>query len=99
VRRLADGLRELPGVRLHGWRDDRPHIGILSFTVDGADNGELAGRLDREHRICLRHGLHCAPAAHHRLGTFPNGTLRAGIGPFNSEADVDALIAAIRALT
>jgi len=95
VHRLADGMREITGVRLHGWRDDQPHTGVLSFTVSGADNGELAARLDREHQICLRAGLHCAPAAHRRLGTFPDGTLRAGIGPLNNDADVDALVAAV----
>jgi cysteine desulfurase family protein len=96
VRRLADGLGEITGVRLHGWRPDRPHIGVLSFTIEGVDNGELAAILDREHEICLRPGLHCAPAAHRRIGTFPDGTARVGIGPFNTEADVDALVAAVR---
>ena len=96
VRRLANGLREISGVRLHGWQDDAAHTGILSFTVSGCDNGDLGARLDREHGICLRAGLHCAPAAHRRLGTFPDGTLRAGIGPFNTEADVDALVGAVR---
>lgn len=98
VRRLADGLRDIEGVVLHGWRGSAPHTGILSFTVPGADVGELATHLDREHGIMLRPGLHCAPAAHRRLGTFPAGTLRAGIGPFTTEADVDALVAAVRAL-
>ena len=96
VRRLADGLREVSGLRLHGWQDDAAHTGVLSFTVSGLDNGELAARLDRNHGICLRPGLHCAPAAHRRLGTFPDGTLRAGVGPFNIDADVDALVAAVR---
>ncbi|MEX1310224.1 MAG: aminotransferase class V-fold PLP-dependent enzyme [Candidatus Sulfomarinibacteraceae bacterium] len=99
VRRLAGGLGEIAGVRLHGWRPDRPHTGILSFTVDGGDNGELATLLDREHGIMLRPGLHCAPAAHRRLGTFPDGTARVGIGPFTTEADVDALVAAVRAMS
>ena len=98
AQRLADGLRKLPDVTLHGWRDDAPRIGIVSFTVIGADNGELADLLDRQHGIMLRAGLHCAPAAHRRIGTFPDGTLRAGIGPFNTEDDVDALVAAIRAI-
>ena len=95
VRRLADGLSRVPGVQLHGWDERAPHTGVLSFTLDGADSGELAAWLDRTHGICLRAGLHCAPAAHRRLGTFPNGTLRAGVGPFNSEDDVDTLIRAI----
>jgi cysteine desulfurase family protein len=93
---LAAGLSTIAGVQLHGWAESAPHTGILSFTVDGVDSGELAAWLDRERDICLRAGLHCAPAAHRRLGTFPTGTLRAGIGPFNTDADVDSLVTAIR---
>ena len=92
---LAAGLSTIAGVRLHGWAASAPHTGILSFTVNGVDSGELAAWLDRERDICLRAGLHCAPAAHRRLGTFPNGTLRAGVGPFNTQDDVDTLIRAI----
>lgn len=98
ARRLAEGLGGINGVRLHGRPDGGPQTGILSFTLTGADNGEVAATLDREHGIMLRHGLHCAPAAHRRLGTFPDGTLRAGIGPFTTEADVDALVTAVAGL-
>ncbi len=93
---LATGLGTITGVRLHGWTESAQHTGVLSFTLDGIDSGELAAWLDRRHGVCLRAGLHCAPAAHRRLGTFPNGTLRAGIGPFNTEEDVDSLVRAIR---
>ncbi len=96
VRNLAEELRSIRGVRLCGWRVGGPHTGILSFTVDGCDNGDLAAWLDRDRGLMLRSGLHCAPAAHRRLGTFPNGTLRAGIGPFNTNAHIDALIGAVR---
>jgi len=99
ARRLAAGLCDNPGVTLHGWNDGEPHTGVLSFTVDGYDNGDIAARFDREHGICVRTGLHCAPAAHRRIGTFPNGTIRAGIGPFNTEEDVDALVEAVRMMT
>ncbi len=94
--RLADRLGAIPAARLHGWGRDQPHTGILSFTVDGIDSGDLAAWLDRDRGICLRAGLHCAPAAHRRLGTFPDGALRAGIGPFNHEDDIDALVDAVR---
>lgn len=96
VSRLTDGLQNIEGVHLFGQESGAAHTGVLSFTVAGCDNGELAARLDREHGIMLRPGLHCAPAAHRRIGTFPDGTLRTGIGPFNTETDVDALIEAIR---
>jgi cysteine desulfurase family protein len=93
---LATGLGTITGVRLHGWTESAQHTGVLSFTLDGIDSGELAAWLDRRHGVCLRAGLHCAPAAHRRLGTFPDGTLRAGVGPFNSEEDIDALVKAVR---
>jgi cysteine desulfurase family protein len=96
VRRLADGLDEISGVRLHGWCDGAPHTGVVSFTIAGSDNGTVAAVLDREHGIMLRPGLHCAPAAHRRLGTFPDGTLRAGIGPFTTDDDIDRVIRAVR---
>ncbi len=97
VRRLVDGLRGIPGVRLHGWTEDEPRVATVSFTVEGADSGELAGRLDRDHGVMLRPGLHCAPAAHRRLGTFPSGTVRAGIGPFLTAEAIDAAVDAVRA--
>jgi cysteine desulfurase family protein len=96
LQQLATGLSEIPGVFLHGWNADSPRVGLLSFTIRGKDVGELALQLDRKHNIMVRAGLHCAPAAHQRLETFPNGTVRVGIGPFNTESDIDALIEAVR---
>jgi cysteine desulfurase/selenocysteine lyase len=97
VRRAAEGLAAIPGLELIGYRPDAPHTGALGFRLRGADNGELALWLDRRHGIQLRPGLHCAPAAHRRLGTFPSGTLRAGFGPFNTEDHADRLAAAVAA--
>lgn len=94
-RRATEGLSAISGLRLHGRSDGIPGVGILSFTVDGLDSGELAAWLDREHGLMLRAGLHCAPAAHRRLGTYPDGALRLGIGPFNTEGDIDTLIEAV----
>ncbi len=94
--RLVMGIESIAGVNLHGRGVVRERVPILSFTCDGFDNGELAAWLDREHGIMLRAGLHCSPAAHRRLGTYPNGTLRVGIGPTTGEDGIDALIDAIR---
>ena len=94
--RLAPGLAETGNITSYGWNGEAEHTGVLSFTVNGMDSGDLATRLDREHGICVRAGLHCAPAAHRRIGTFPDGTIRVGIGPFNTESDIDALVLAVR---
>ncbi len=99
LRRLVAGLSDIPGLTIHGRSDDSNHIGVLSFTIRGVDNGELAARLDRERGICVRAGLHCAPAAHRRIGTFPDGTIRIGVGPFNTESHIDALVDAMRIST
>jgi cysteine desulfurase family protein len=93
--RLVARLKEVPEVFLHGWESDKPRVNILSFTMRGKDTGELAAWLDHTHGIMVRAGLHCAPAAHRRLETYPSGTIRVGIGPFNTESDIDALIAAV----
>lgn len=97
VRRAAGGLSEIPGVELTGGGSDAPRTGTLSFRLRGADIGELALWLDRAHGLQLRPGLHCAPAAHRRLGTFPHGTLRAGFGPFNTHEHADRLVRAVAA--
>ncbi len=96
AKHLAARLMEIPGVRVIGRAADGEYGPTVSFTVDGRDSGELAAWLDRERGLMLRVGLHCAPAAHRRLGTFPDGTLRAGLGPFTTGDDVAALIAAVR---
>jgi cysteine desulfurase family protein len=93
---LAERLQEIPGVDCPGLREDQERVPVLSVTVRGLDNGELATWLDRERGIMVRAGLHCAPAAHRRLGTYPDGTLRVAIGPFIVDEDVEALLAAIR---
>jgi len=66
VARMAEGLSVTKNIELHGWDEDAPHIGILSFSMKSRDSGELAAWLDRERGIMLRAGLHCAPAAHRR---------------------------------
>lgn len=96
INRCIAGLLGISGLRLTGWVEDMPQTGVLSFSIDGFDVGELATWLDRDHEIALRSGLHCAPAAHRRLGTFPAGTLRVGVGPSTTESNIDSLISALK---
>ncbi len=91
------GLREVSGVTVLGLRPDVPRMPTFTFRLAGWDQGELALWLDREWGLLLRAGLHCAPAAHRRLGSFPEGGLRASFGPFNTHADADTLVTALQA--
>lgn len=98
-RRFLAGVAEIPGVRLLGPTDPQRRVGVFSLDFAGRDNAEIAYRLETEYGILTRCGLHCAPAAHKTLGTFPRGTVRFSTGWFTTEPDMDAALAAIRALT
>lgn len=96
--RLHGGLAAIPGVKLYGSPDLTRRVAVLSFTVEGCDNAEVATRLDRQYGIMSRPGLQCAPLAHQALGTFPEGTVRLSLGYFNTEEEVDQAVHAIAAL-
>jgi cysteine desulfurase/selenocysteine lyase len=82
----------LPGVRVIGAGAER--IGVVSFDVDGVHPHDMATILDR-HGVAVRAGHHCAQPLMERLGLA--ATTRASFGIYSDEADVDALVDAIRA--
>ncbi|MFQ7241434.1 aminotransferase class V-fold PLP-dependent enzyme [Agathobaculum sp.] len=97
--RLLGGLRDVPGVSLIGPDTTEGRVGVFSLDFPGKDNAEIAARLEEEFSILTRCGLHCAPNAHRTLGTFPRGTVRLSLGWFNTEADIDRALQAIKALS
>lgn len=95
--KLRDGLKELKGVNLYCQNDLRNHIAVLSFNVDGLEAINTATMLDVDHNIAARSGLHCAPLVHEQLGTDKiHGAVRFGIGPFNTEKDIEAATQAVK---
>jgi cysteine desulfurase / selenocysteine lyase len=98
AQRMIDGLAAIPGITLFGSCDVRLQAPIVSLKIDGIEVSEAGLRLDEEYNILCRVGLHCSPAAHRTIGTFPTGTLRLSLGIFNTEEDVDAAIKAITRL-
>jgi len=48
--------------------------------------------------IETRAGLHCAPRIHDVLDTLPDGNVRASVAAFNTEGDIEQLIAAVKCL-
>lgn len=96
--RLIDGLRDVPGVRVHGTGDAVRQVGVVSLSVEGWEPVDIAAVLDSSFGIAVRAGLHCAPLAHRTLGTFPRGTVRLSPGCFTTDEDVDQALAALRKL-
>ena len=97
--RLLGGLRDVPGVSLIGPDTTEGRVGVFSLDFPGKDNAEIAARLEEDFGILTRCGLHCAPNAHRTLGTFPRGTVRLSLGWFNTEADIDRALQAVKALS
>ena len=93
--RLLAGLRGIPGLHLHGVADAERQVATVSLTLPGWEPVDLAAALDGSFGIAVRAGLHCAPAAHRTLGTFPAGTVRLSAGCFTTPDDVDEAVAAL----
>ena len=94
-KRLVEGLTEFDGITINSSKDLSQHTSILSFNIDNYTSQEVAMILCQEYGIAVRAGLHCAPWAHQFLETFPRGTVRIGIGYFNTVEEIDCLIHAL----
>jgi cysteine desulfurase family protein len=94
---LSDGLAAIPGVTLYCQDDLTNHIAVLTFNVDGMEASNVGTMIDVDHNIACRTGLHCAPLVHEQLGTAEiHGSVRFGIGPFNTKAHIEAAIEAVQ---
>lgn len=98
TQRMLDGLRDVDGIRVAGLPTSEGRVGVISVDFLNGDNGMVAFQLEQEYGIMTRVGLHCAPLAHKSLHTFPEGTVRFSIGPFNTEEDIDTAVEAVKAL-
>ncbi len=96
--RLITGLTDVPGVSVYGGRDLSGRTAVVSFNIAGVEPSDVGLRLDEEHGVMCRVGLHCAPAAHKTTGTFPEGTVRFGLGAFNTDDEVAVALAAVKRL-
>ncbi|MBM4307761.1 MAG: aminotransferase class V-fold PLP-dependent enzyme [Deltaproteobacteria bacterium] len=95
MEKLIVGLKKIPRVKLYGPQHQKDRVATLSFNFTHLTPSEGAYRLEKEFNILCRPGLHCAPAAHHTIGTFPEGTIRFGLGVFNTEEEIETVLQAV----
>ena len=84
-------LKEVPFELIQGFQ-----MPIVSVQCHYEDEAELAHRLDEKYGIMVRVGMHCAPAAHRTLHTYPKGTLRFSFGYGQTKAELDFALEALR---
>ncbi len=95
TQRLIDSLQGIPAVTVYGGLDAARQTATVSFNVTSLEPSEVGLRLDDEYGVMSRVGLHCAPAAHKTMGTFPAGTIRFGLSAFNTLEQVDKATQAV----
>ena len=93
---LVEKISSINGVRLYVPNDISKHVGILSFVLEGLSSEDVGMILDEDFSIAVRTGYHCAPFIHKYLKDEKYlGTVRVGLGQFNSKSEIDDLCDAI----
>ena len=96
ARRLRSQLESMDRLTLLG-HPGAPKMGMVSFVPKGMDVSALSDDLDRS-GVAVRGGLHCAPSIHTWLGTLQSGAVRASVGIYNTEQEIDDTAAIIARL-
>ncbi len=88
-RKTYQALSAIEDIRVLGYQSD---ASVLSIVIDGVHHQDLATLLDQQ-GIAVRAGHHCAHPLMEAFGV--KGTVRISFGVYNTEEEVDHLIAAI----
>lgn len=86
---LAEGISEIPGIRLIGPAAGQPRAGLAAFHVEGVHPHDVGQLLD-EKGIAVRVGHHCAQPLHRALGI--TASTRASAYIYNTAEDVERFL-------
>lgn len=93
TRRALEALSAEKDIRVYGPKDLSLRGGVVSFNVEGLHPHDVATALDIE-GVAVRSGHHCCQPLMTRMAC--GGTARASFYLYNTEEEVDALVAALR---
>ncbi|MEN6374451.1 MAG: aminotransferase class V-fold PLP-dependent enzyme [Smithella sp.] len=91
-------LLNISGVTIYGTDKAYDKTSVISLNIKNEKASVIGQKLLDEFNIMTRAGLHCAPLTHKTIGTESRGTVRFGIGYFNTKEDIDASLEAIDTL-
>ena len=92
---LLNEVKRIPQVRIVGRKEVQDRGAVVSLDVLTIDNAVAALGLEQECGVMTRVGLHCAPAAHQSLHTFPQGTVRFAFSASNTFSEIDRCVEGI----
>lgn len=87
----TDQFQKLPGMQIYGNATHKS--AVMSFLVDGIHHYDMGLLLDKL-GIAVRTGHHCAQPLMQALGI--EGTVRASFSFYNTEQEIDQLVAGIK---
>lgn len=91
LRRAETGLRDIGNITIYGTAQNKGPV--LSFLVNGQHPYDVGVLLDQM-GVAVRTGHHCAQPLMDRLNI--PGTVRASFAAYNTEAEADAFVSAMR---
>ncbi len=95
--KLLEGMQEIDGVVIYGLSPGssrRARGGVVSFAVEGLLPHEVALMLDQASSISVRSGHHCCIPLMKHLG-LKYGTVRASLYLYNTEDEIEKLLATL----
>ncbi|MCI7150728.1 aminotransferase class V-fold PLP-dependent enzyme [bacterium] len=92
---LLNEVKRIPQVRIVGRKDVQDRVAVVSLDFLTIDNAVAAFELEQECGVMTRVGLHCAPAAHQSLHSFPQGTVRFAFSASNTFSEIDRCVEGI----
>ncbi|MCE5259605.1 MAG: aminotransferase class V-fold PLP-dependent enzyme [Chloroflexi bacterium] len=99
TREMLGGLAQIPRLHVYGPRDAEKQTATISVSIQGLYVSDIGFQLDADYAILCRVGLHCAPAAHRTIGTFPEGTVRLALGWSNTLEQVHLVVDALQRIS
>ena len=98
MNRFLCGVREIPSVKLYGAVDAEERVPIVTLNLGELDAAVVSDILWEDYQICVRAGAHCAPLIHRHFGTERQGAVRFSFSYWNTEAEIDCAVQALREL-
>ncbi len=110
TKQLYNGLCSIDGIEIVGAKLDsskfnsskfdisnkKKRTNVISIVSSKKDISYISAQLLERCGIETRVGLHCSPASHKTIGTFPNGTLRFSPGPFTTQEEIDTTLECLK---